>query len=573
MPPGSLRTAEICACIEPAFLSKSKEPADGALKLLSRLVKEEPLKVDEYGKAILAAFNHPSKDIHRKALALVESTKLLKDKSLLGEFCGRIDMLAGLERSQAEKLAASYQTVEAPTKLTNKASATLTSADELFARASRLDKKLSAVARIDDTINGIKANQFVDIPVSLNTLDYPRLDPESVLKPIDKLDDLIYMFTKVWSDNYDAMELELVLDGVSRLCDQRPPDFEAKTESLRQKANKLTQSVFPSRFVNGFNRVANAWLGAARPYAVTRQADCFFSRRCLTLAQRAGLQNPAPLLAAPTHRGGWIDPVIFVKRLLEYRRTNLEPDAADFIQALLRLAPENRGEALRAAGVLNNEMGEVVRYSLGGAAPAEMPTHAFWVAAYRAREPLGTNEHLLNLIPNAGPDAAVPATYDFDLATVKLFADDSHNPAVRTLPNFLPVRSLDPHFPEIYKESFYLDWEEFCASFRNRYRYELYPTVLLHDIGTRWTTENESYTWLHNRESLLAFYAKRMLRNINSIGSFWSGDFEFLFDPDVSMCGHGRYFLCLAMSSKNADLARFAVDILIAAIRRATDRQ
>jgi len=92
--------------------------------------------------------------------------------------------------------------------------------------------------------------------------------------------------------------------------------------------------------------------------------------------------------------------------------------------------------------------------------------------------------------------------------------------------------------------------EMFTASFQNRSRYALYPTVLLHDNANSWSAGNAAYNWLHNRESLLALYAKRVLLNIDSIGSYWHGDFEFLFDPDISMCGNGRYVLCIAMSSK-----------------------
>jgi len=88
----------------------------------------------------------------------------------------------------------------------------------------------------------------------------------------------------------------------------------------------------------------------------------------------------------------------------------------------------------------------------------------------------------------------------------------------------------------------------------------------LHDNSPSGFSGTETYNWLHNRESLLALYAKRMLQNIDSVGSYWHGDFELLFDPDISMAGHGRYFLCIAMSSKNNDLSRLAVDALIAAV-------
>jgi hypothetical protein len=57
-----------------------------------------------------------------------------------------------------------------------------------------------------------------------------------------------------------------------------------------------------------------------------------------------------------------------------------------------------------------------------------------------------------------------------------------------------------------------------------------------------------------------------MLMNIDSVGNYWHGDFELLFDADTSLAGNGRYFLALAMSSKNNELSRLAVDALIAAV-------
>ncbi len=143
MPSGSLRVEEICSCIQPAFLNRNKEPADAALKLLSRLAKQEPSKGSAYGKAMLAAFNHSSKDIHRKALALIESAKILKQESLLSEFRERTDMLAGMERADAERMAADYQTPESTTKEVTSTSINPTNADDLIARAGRLEKSFA----------------------------------------------------------------------------------------------------------------------------------------------------------------------------------------------------------------------------------------------------------------------------------------------------------------------------------------------------------------------------------------------------------------------------------------------
>jgi hypothetical protein len=59
-------------------------------------------------------------------------------------------------------------------------------------------------------------------------------------------------------------------------------------------------------------------------------------------------RDVAPLLSLPTHRDGWIDPVVFVQRLEAYANSISGYDAPnlDLAQALLRLTPDGRDEAL-----------------------------------------------------------------------------------------------------------------------------------------------------------------------------------------------------------------------------------
>jgi len=569
MPERSLSAAEICSCIAPAFLNKSKEPAESALKLLTRLAKEDPSKRSEYGPAILAAFNHSSKEIHKKALALVESTKMLEDHNLLCEFRQRMDMLAGMERTNAAKLAAKYQTSDGTVADAVPVAVQTTNADELYIRASKLDKTLRALAKIDDAAEATKKSMRLDAPVSLDTLEFPRLNPEKAVKPISNLDDLVYLYTKVWSGKSDAMELEAVLDGVSRLCHERPPDFQQKTDVLRQKAQKVTDEFLGFGWHKSLAHLASCWIGESTGYSspnVGAEAGSFFIRRCLAVAKRAASEQPAPLLAAPTHAGGWIDPEILVKRVLEYFWLKIEPDRIDFIQALLRLAPENRAAALEAAESAKGEIGDALRYALGGADAPRIQTPEYWVAAFRARDPKGTSSELLKQLPNFGPDGAEPATYGLNMEPVEQFAKDRYASISAGLPNFLPVKSADPDFPGAEKPGPIRTQADFAALSAKRNKYAFFPTVLLHDNANSWFSGAEPYNWLHNRESLLALYAKRMLQNIESIGSYWHGDFELMFDPDISMAGNGRYFICTAMSSKNNDLARLAVDALISAV-------
>src|SRR5262249_59572061 len=63
------------------------------------------------------------------------------------------------------------------------------------------------------------------------------------------------------------------------------------------------------------------------------------------IAQRAARGEAALLLSSPTHKGGWIDPVVLAERARNLDGANV--DDLDISLALMRMAPERRGEALR----------------------------------------------------------------------------------------------------------------------------------------------------------------------------------------------------------------------------------
>ncbi len=584
MPIESLSVEDICAEIGPAFLTKSKEPAEAALKLLSRLAKSFPDKKECYGPAIISAFSHSSKDIHKKALSLVDSTKVLEVPEVLSEFMERLDMIQGMERSKAMTLAEKYgstsgaiaddsverkATSSAQVQFSTRALITVNEAD-VIERAHKIDAKLRTMACLDEAEEAYKAQAVCDIPIRLDSLEFPRLDHATEIKPIANLDDLIYMFMKVWTSKGSAMEMESVLDGVSRLCNERPADFQQKTDALRQKAEQGEPEFSMFAWTGTLAQVVCSWLGDSRPDSagriITADPGSVFGRRCLALSRRLVSKQAAPMLCTPTHAGGWIDPLVLVKRVSEYFWIKLEPDKIDFIQALLRLAPDNRAAALESAASIKGEIGEALRYALGSDSMGRVITPEYWVAAFRAREPKGTNEELRKLLPKFGPDGPEAAVYGVDMLEVTKFGNERFSMGRDGLPNFLPVQSADPDCPTSAPGSFLQAAVRTASKLFSGNRYAFFPTVMLHDNSVSWFMGAEAYNWLHNRESLLALYAKRMLLNIDSVGSYWHGDFELLFDPDISLAENGRYFLCLAMSSKNNDLSRLAVDALIAAV-------
>jgi hypothetical protein len=173
-------------------------------------------------------------------------------------------------------------------------------------------------------------------------------------------------------------------------------------------------------------------------------------------------------------------------------------------------------------------------------------------------------------MPNCGPDGATAPRYYFEPREIDYFKNDPYSVLSLDLPDFLPVTSDDSSFPEVERRGSRSDsrsLEHIKTRQEQRKKYFLFPTVLLHDSVRIEFSKSETYIWLHNRESLLALYAKRLFRSINSTTNYFQAKLELLFDPDVSMAGNGRYVFCFAMSSGSDDLRLFAVDALIAAVR------
>src|SRR5262249_15249111 len=138
-------------------------------------------------------------------------------------------------------------------------------------------------------------------------------------------------------------DVERVLDGVSRLCDARPARFDDLTSSLRNQTSKMLAADFIPRIVGVFSvewlmvQLAAAWLTdkmAILPGEGPMLLHAALGVRPYWVAVRARKKKARGLLSAPTHSGGWIDPVALVQRLIGGAPAELDEFEADLIQAL-----------------------------------------------------------------------------------------------------------------------------------------------------------------------------------------------------------------------------------------------
>ena len=243
---------------------------------------------------------------------------------------------------------------------------------------------------------------------AVDPTDAPRVLEARRIHPILDLDELVLRLAATLEDPRSAEEREAVLDGVSRLCDLRSQADLDKVKPVVARAAELMQDTQGVPFSGWSPRadmcalVLGAWGkvgGGAFRSAVQRMlatipsvlrvddARIVLSHRIREVALRAERGIAKPLLAAPTHRPFWIDPLVFVERLTE--RSSI--DRLDLIQALLRLTPDRRSEALETASRLRGWLGAAVRHALGGAERRRGPSEV-WTAATCARDPQAEEE-------------------------------------------------------------------------------------------------------------------------------------------------------------------------------------
>jgi Family of unknown function (DUF6493) len=156
------------------------------------------------------------------------------------------------------------------------------------------------------------------------------------LEPVESVGELIELAAALLEGQGSGDDAERVLDGISRLCGERPP--ERQSAGLLRRAREGTISYFGLNGVGLVATLIRAWAGGERPrkrkYGGSLLA--FLLDRVNEVAARAAQQRPRPLLAFPTHSGGWLDPAVLDEREQRFGRFRNRADPADRGQARLR---------------------------------------------------------------------------------------------------------------------------------------------------------------------------------------------------------------------------------------------
>lgn len=629
------------------FSAKGREIPLQSIKLMREFIKDHPETCKESAKCLLQALYHDDSEVRSKALDLFEElTKV--DQSIRSEVStilrAKLGDLGSLRSRVETWLHANEPQQKAKTGAKTTAKTSVAEHEDIEgltrSRLSEIDKNFQGICHFSELINIAEGRSEQTLAPGLDLRDQmiPRLYSENSAQPIDNVDNLIYALLQVLHGKTNGDDLECALDGMARLCAERPPDFAQRTEALKSHAQKqlsyregdrpwdrtpfigndyksdiaalilswldfeqfqrcfaslLTPSVdgpglspeFLEDAVSTPEAFNKTWRG---PYTsrislllhstakvinqlVDRGSDAyafhrslktytdlmsevrnspawFFSCRVFELTQRMIADRAAPLLSAPTHKNGWIDPVVIPKRLALIENAGIQIGVFDFIQALLRLAPDHRSEALAACKKLKGEYGDVLRFALGGQPPAEMKGRSFWIAAARCRCPFEDDPYTLERFGDLGPDASKVAIFDEIVDGLENLTDDSprwgDNGLFERHGKFLRATRL---LVESLKSAEYPTRNPHLKSISDRMQ-PVWRTFLP-----------------QNRESYFAHEARWISGSLYSPG-YPIGDWEPIFDPDTHVNGMAAWMIALGLSARNQDTARTATDALIATI-------
>jgi hypothetical protein len=493
--------------------AKAKGTALEALRLGALLLERLP-EAERRGRAatFAVAFEHPAREVQSAALDLLERHARRDDPALRERLA---NAAAGIVPSLRERFAKLYapEAPESPSVVAASAVSRPATSPPAFARAA--------------------------------------------LEPLADVDALVEAFAAVLEGEVAPEELERVLDGVSRLCAERPPDFERVTGPLRKRADRILDPKNDGKFApvrRVFARLARVWLsGDAVPAGATDLALPEFLRaRVEAIVARAMQRRPRVLLAAPTHAGCVIEPLRLVARFAD---ANGAVDRLDTIAALLRLSASGREEALRAATGLGGESGAALRYALGADDVRVGPDAALWIAASRARYPFDDDPVVEAMHPGFGPDATRRARPALEWNVREWSVPHRPGSPAKTYRHCTTLIRLVPELPAPLAAD--------TPSVR-RWDAEREPRFLPTPELLRWAGS----IWPLQREGWFAEGCVRIGSNLDWWSAQWANRtyFEPLLESDVRVGIAGGLLLALGLLAKDATEGVLATDALALAL-------
>lgn len=570
---GEFTSPTMCHSMEPILRARAKGTVLTALKLLERQATTFPNDAPLISIAVAKTLAHESPDVQRAAVRLLDLISSPEDRNLRSIVEKRQPQLAASVRSSVSKWLSKTTAMAVDTVSDGQPSQQRTTREKLPAISSVLETLYSI-----DVLKKNRSDGVFAIPAAVfDGTDIPRLALVQRMTPIEDIEELIDVCARVIEDGSLVDDAERCIDAFARLCDAKNDGTEAMCAPLLKRTRKLLQKgscpfcgVDPANDLMGLfyafctGNVIEPTLKSDRlhfelegdpmeEYSInTKKPIGFLSAHCLAVAKRIATRNAFQLLSTPTHQGGWIDPRDLAKRVNAWNGT--DPDMHDVILAMLRLAPENRDDALKSLSKNPSEWHNAIRHALGADKVVIGKAGALWAAAARARSPWQVDPQVQKKHPSMGPDTGEMAEVTIQFKCRKSGPYTFYESSFSVQPEI--PKNVDPLLVTVQMHS--------SRALGRDYFFEMGGFAGRTNGAVRWTAT----IWPLARESFFAASADNCFDNLDWSEAQWQNRtmLECLLDAGTPLRYAGNLFLVGMLAAKEPGESGLATDIAIHAI-------
>ncbi len=495
---------DLLSHVRPVLQARAKGTVVTALRLLARAATRAPAESSRAARLAADALLHEAADVQMKALDLIETLGGADEPEVVDAMKDYAD---GIAPSVRERFAAMVGTSDASAD---------TDAPPLQASAEK-------------------------------TTD---------VRPIESFHELNAEWLRVLEDPSDPLDVERVMDGLSRRGAARPDDFAKAMGPLAKRAAAIVDRQPDDRLQFLLAWLASAYTrGDIRQWAVKQQGDgesvgSNSRRETGALAEVFAIRGAElllqiedgyrlPMISAPTDSRGFVAARSLLSRYAEYRAQGIRPGVTDMALALQRLAPEGRSEALETLEP-EDETENAIAFALGGDVSIG-DTGWLWVAAAAARRPYADRPAIAEKHGHGLPDAGTKARYEV-----------SFDKGFFTSVNVQPSMSAD--WPKGYIVSrFHIP----AAG-----RWNLWSTCGDHVNMIRWSAT----VWPLNTEPFFSQGLRVFNYDQRLANSPYAGFVEPMLEEHVVIGEVGSILLIMGLASSDPAVRSVALDSAIAAI-------